>query len=181
MARLLEQYRKEIVPKLQKEFGLANAWAVPHLEKICLNMGLGQAIDESKLLDNAVKCMTNIAGQAAAVTTARISVSNFRLRKGMRIGCRATLRGARMYEFLDRFVNVAVPGIRDFRGLNPKSFDKAGNYTLGIEEITVFPEIDPDQISQPLGMDVTMVIKNSTGPEQSRHMLKLMGMPFREE
>lgn len=179
--RLQSLYRSEIAPALKDEFGRSNIMAVPKLEKICLNMGVGKALDDNKMLEEASQTMTMIAGQASAITRARISVSNFRLRQGYRIGCRVTLRGDRMYEFLDRLVNLAIPMIRDFQGVNEKSFDKQGNYSLGIEEITIFPEVDPDKLSYPLGMDVTMVIKNSQGPAESRALLRKFGMPFRNQ
>ncbi len=180
MARLQDKYRKEVLPAMQQQFDRKNAHALPRLEKICLNMGVGKAIDDAKLLEEAVKVMTTVAGQQAVVTKARVSVSNFRLRQGYKIGCRVTLRGERMFEFFDRLVATAIPRIRDFRGVSNKSFDKAGNYSLGVEEVTIFPEIDADRLFHPYGMDVTFVIKHSNGPEESRKFLKLMGMPFAE-
>lgn len=176
--RMQDKYRTEVMPALREEFGIQNVMALPRLEKICLNMGLGEAINDPKLLDVAKREMGVICGQAPAVSTARIAVSNFRLRQGMKIGCRVTLRGARMYEFLDRLIGAAIPRIRDFRGVNPKSFDRQGNYSLGITEITIFPEVNADRLEHALGMDVTMVIRNSTGPDMSRRFLSLMGMPF---
>jgi len=179
-ARLLEKYRNEVLPAMQKSFGRTNALSLPKLTKICLNMGVGKAIDDSKILEEAVKIMTAVAGQQAVVTKARVSVSNFRLRQGYNIGCRVTLRGNIMYEFFDRLVSAAIPRIRDFRGVSKKAFDKAGNYSLGVEEVTIFPEIDADRLVYPFGMDVTFVIKGSTGREESFNFLKLMGMPFAE-
>ena len=179
-ARLLEKYRNEVLPAMQKEFGRVNAHSLPRIEKICLNMGVGKAIDDSKILDEAVKIMTTVAGQAAVVTKARVSVSNFRLRQGYKIGCRTTLRGERMFEFMDRLIAAAIPRIRDFRGVSKRAFDKFGNYSLGVEEVTIFPEIDADRLTQPFGMDVTFVIKNSQGREESMKFLKMMGMPFAE-
>ncbi len=179
-ARLLEKYRKEALPAMQKDFGRTNPHSLPKLEKICLNMGIGKAIDDSKILEEGVKTMTTIAGQQAVVTKARVSVSNFRLRQGYKIGCRVTLRGELMYEFFDRLVATAIPRIRDFRGVSKRAFDKAGNYSLGVEEVTIFPEIDADRLVHPFGMDVTFVIKNSSGREESMKFLKLMGMPFAE-
>lgn len=179
-ARLKELYRNEIVPALKEELGRTNVMAVPKIEKICLNMGLGRAMEDSKKLEAAQKHMTTIAGQAACVTKARISVSNFKVREGWNIGCRVTLRGERMYEFLDRLVNIAVPAIRDFRGIKATSFDGQGNFSMGVEEITIFPEVDPDKVDEQLGLDVTVVIKNSNGAEESRRLLQLMGMPFRQ-
>ena len=180
MARLLEKYRKTVLPEMQKTFGRTNPHSLPCLEKICLNMGVGKAIDDSKILEEAVKAMTTVAGQAAVVTKAKVSVSNFRLRQGYKIGCRATLRGERMYEFLDRLITAAIPRIRDFRGVSRRAFDKFGNYSLGVEEITIFPEIDADRLTHPFGMDVTFVVKNARGREESQKFLRLMGMPFGE-
>ncbi|MCC8189147.1 MAG: 50S ribosomal protein L5 [Planctomycetes bacterium] len=179
-ARLLEKYRKEVLPAMQNDFGRKNPHSLPRLEKICLNMGIGKAIDDSKILEEGVKTMTTIAGQAAVVTKARVSVSNFRLRQGYKIGCRVTLRGNTMYEFMDRLISTAIPRIRDFRGVSKKAFDKSGNYSLGIEEVTIFPEVDADRLVHPFGMDVTFVIKNSTGRDESYKFLKMMGMPFAE-
>ncbi len=179
-ARLLEKYRNVVLPAMQKDFGRTNIHSLPRLEKICLNMGIGKAIDDSKILEEGVKVMTTISGQAAVVTKARVSVSNFRLRQGYKIGCRVTLRGDRMYEFMDRLVAMAIPRIRDFHGVPKKSFDKSGNYSLGVEEVTIFPEIDADRLTHMFGMDVTFVIKNSQGADESRKFLKLMGMPFAE-
>lgn len=179
-ARLLEKYRKEVLPAMQKDYGRSNQHSLPRLEKICLNMGIGKAIDDSKILEEGVKIMTTVAGQAAVVTKARVSVSNFRLRQGYKIGCRVTLRSNTMWEFFDRLVATAIPRIRDFRGVSRKSFDKSGNYSLGIEEVTIFPEVDADRLVYPFGMDVTFVIKNSKGREESMKFLKMMGMPFAE-
>ncbi len=179
-ARLAEKYRNVVLPAMQKEFGRSNPHSLPRLEKICLNMGVGKAIDDSKMLEEAVKTMTTVCGQAAVVTKARVSVSNFRLRQGYKIGCRVTLRGNAMFEFMDRLIATAIPRIRDFRGIPNKSFDKSGNYSLGVEEVTIFPEIDADRLPYPFGMDVTFVIKNSAGRDESRNFLKMMGMPFAE-
>ena len=179
-ARLLEKYRKEVLPAMQGDFDRKNPHSLPKIEKICLNMGVGKAIDDSKILDEAVKIMTSIAGQSAVVTKARVSVSNFRLREGYKIGCRVTLRGNIMYEFMDRLIATAIPRIRDFRGVSKRAFDKSGNYSLGVEEVTIFPEIDADKMTHAFGMDVTFVIKNSKGREESLKFLKLMGMPFME-
>ena len=178
--RLLERYRNEVLPAMRSEFGRNNLHSIPRLDKICLNMGVGKAIDDSKILDEAVKIMTVVAGQAAVVTKARVSVSNFRLRQGYKIGCRVTLRGARMYEFFDRLVSTAIPRIRDFRGVSRHAFDKSGNYALGVEEVTIFPEVDADRLVHAFGMDVVFVISNARGSEESRKFLKLMGMPFAE-
>ncbi len=179
-ARLLEKYRNEVLPAMQQSFGRANALSLPKLDKICLNMGIGKAIDDSKILEEGVKTMTTICGQQAVVTKARVSVSNFRLRQGYKIGCRVTLRGNIMYEFLDRLIATAVPRIRDFHGVSRKSFDKAGNYSMGVEEVTIFPEIDADRMVHPFGLDITFVIKGTKGKDESLNFLKLMGMPFAE-
>jgi len=180
MARLQELYRKEIVPALQQELKRSCRMAVPRIEKICLNMGVGEAIANAKILEEAVKHLAAITGQAPQITKAKNSVSNFRLRENYKIGCRVTLRGRRMYEFLDRLVNAAIPRIRDFRGINPRGFDRQGNFSLGLEEIVIFPEIEVDRMETPLGMDVTFVIRNSAGAEESHRLLKLLGMPFSE-
>ena len=178
--RLLEKYRNEVLPAMRSGFGRSNPHSLPRLDKICLNMGVGKAIDDSKMLDEAIKVMTVVAGQAAVATKAKVSVSNFRLRQGYKIGCRATLRGARMYEFLDRLVSTAIPRIRDFRGVSRQAFDKAGNYALGVEEVTIFPEVDADRLAHAFGMDVVFVVKNAKGGDESLKFLKLMGMPFAE-
>ena len=180
MARLLEEYRNKIVPDMVKKFEIANKMAVPKLKKICLNMGVGKALENSRILEDALRDLTTIAGQKAVVTKAKISVSNFKLRAGNRIGCRVTLRGERMFEFLDRLINVGIPRIKDFRGLSNKSFDGRGNYSIGVTEQILFPEVDPDKIEHILGMDVTFVISGSSD-EQSHELLKLFGMPFREK
>lgn len=180
MARLLKLYRKEIIPALQESLGRKNPMSIPRIEKICLNMGVGKALEDSKMLDEAVKDMSTVCGQAAVVTKARVSVSNFKLRQGYRIGCRVTLRGVMAFEFLDRLISTAIPRIRDFRGVSATSFDKQGNYSIGVEEITIFPEIDPDKVTYPLGMDITVVIKNAKSADESRQLLKLFGMPFAE-
>jgi len=179
-ARLAVMYRETVVPRLREALGRTNPNSLPRLEKICLNMGVGKAIDDSKILDEAQKAMTAVAGQAAVVTKSRTSISNFKLRKGYKIGCRATLRGARMWEFFDRLVSIAIPRIRDFHGLGRKAFDKAGNYGLGIEELTIFPEIDADRMTHAFGMDVNFVIRNARSSGESLAFLKMMGMPFAE-
>ena len=180
MARLLEYYRKEVVPQLQRDLGQSSCMAVPRLEKICLNMGVGEAIANSKAIDAAAKHMAAICGQAPQITKSRGAVSNFHLRENYRIGCRVTLRSRRMYEFYDRLVNTAMPRIRDFRGTNPNAFDGHGNYSMGVEEIVIFPEIEVDKVEFALGMDITFVIRNSRGADDSRLLLRLLGMPFRE-
>ena len=177
MARLLEKYRQEIQPAMQEKFGYKNRLAVPRIVKICLNMGVGKAREDAKAMEQATGDMALITGQKAVVTLARQSISNFRLRKGFNVGCKVTLRGARMYEFFDRLVNIAMPRIRDFRGLNPKSFDGRGNYNLGLSEQTVFPEIDPDKVQFVQGMHITIVTTAKTA-EEGQALLRKLGMPF---
>ncbi|MBW3625626.1 MAG: 50S ribosomal protein L5 [Armatimonadetes bacterium] len=179
MARLKERYRSEILPGLVKEFGFDNVMQAPRLEKIVLNMGVGAALQDPKALDGAVRDMTTITGQRPVVTTAKKSIAAFKIREGMRIGCKVTLRGERMYEFLDRLVNVALPRVRDFQGLNPNSFDGRGNYSLGLKEQLVFPEIDYDRIDRVRGMDV-IINTTAKNDEEARSLLRALGMPFRE-
>jgi large subunit ribosomal protein L5 len=179
MARLLEQYNKTIASDLTKRFGVKNKMAIPKLEKIVINMGVGRATQDKALLDAAVDSLGKISGQKPVVTKAKVSVSGFRLREGNEIGCRVTLRGRRMYEFLDRLISVALPRIRDFRGVNPKSFDGHGNYSLGLSEQSVFPEIDPDKVTFVQGMDVTFVT-STNNDDEARELLRGFGMPFRE-
>ncbi len=178
MARLKEYYDKEIVPGLIKEFGYKNRMEVPKLEKIVVNMGLGEAIKNVKILDSAVHDLTMIVGQKPVITKARKSIATFKLREGMSIGCTVTLRSDRMYEFLDRLVNLAVPRIRDFRGISPKSFDGRGNFSMGLREQYIFPEIEYDKVESVLGLNVTIVSTAKTD-EEARHLLKLLGVPFR--
>jgi large subunit ribosomal protein L5 len=177
--RLRQTYKDQVVPALMQRFNYKNRMQVPRLQKIIVNMGMGEAISNSKLLDAAVEDMQQITGQKVVVTHAKKSIANFKLREGMPIGCRVTLRGAQMYEFFDRLVNVALPRIRDFRGVPTKSFDGRGNYTLGLKEQINFPEIDYDKIMQLMGMDITFVTSAKTD-EESREMLALMNMPFRK-
>ena len=177
--RLRQHYRDQVVPALMQRFGYKNRMQVPRLEKIVVNMGIGDAISNSKLLEAALEDMGQITGQKPVVTRAKKSIANFKLREGMPIGCRVTLRGAHMYEFFDRLVNVALPRIRDFRGVPTKSFDGRGNYTLGLKEQINFPEIDYDKIMQLMGMDITFVTSAKTD-EESRELLALMNMPFRK-
>jgi len=176
--RLLERYRNEIVPQMQKTFSIKNRYAVPYLEKIVVNMGVGEAIGDIKILDKCMEELALITGQKPIVRRAKKAISNFKIKKGQPIGCKVTLRKARMYEFLDRLINVALPRIRDFRGLPPNSFDKGGNFTLGISEQVIFPEIDYDKITRIQGMNITIVIKNVKSPDRARELLKLFGMPF---
>ncbi len=179
-ARLKQHYTKNVVPALVKQFGYANVMAVPKVEKISINIGMGEATQNSKLMDGAVTELAQIAGQKPVVTKARKSIAAFKLREGMSIGCMVTLRGDRMYEFFDRLVNVALPRVRDFRGVSSKSFDGRGNYTLGLEEQIVFPEIDYDKVSKIQGMDIVIVTTAKTD-EEGMTLLDLLGMPFRRK
>ncbi|MBI5788849.1 MAG: 50S ribosomal protein L5 [Candidatus Schekmanbacteria bacterium] len=179
MARLLEKYRKEVVPAMMQKQGYKNSLQVPRLEKIVINMGVGEAIQNAKALDASVHVMTRISGQKPAVTRARKSIANFKLREGMAVGCKVTLRGKRMYEFYDRLVNVALPRVRDFKGISPKSFDGRGNFAFGLQEQLVFPEINYDEIDRLRGMDIIIVTTAKTDDE-ARNMLALLGMPFRK-
>lgn len=178
--RLLERYQDEVRPKLQEEFGYTSAMQHPKIEKIVLNMGVGEAKTNSKLLDQALEQLAIIAGQRPVMTRARKSIAQFKLREGMPIGCKVTLRGARMWEFYDRLTSVALPRIRDFRGVNPDSFDGRGNYALGIREQTIFPEIDYDSIDQVRGLDVIITTSARTDDE-GRALLRHLGMPFRAD
>ena len=175
--RLKEKYEKEVAPALMKEFNYSNVMQVPRLEKISLTVGLGQAITNIKLLDSVQAEMTAIAGQKAVITKAKKAIATFKLRAGMPIGCRVTLRRTQMYEFLDRFISLALPRIRDFRGINPKSFDGMGNYSLGVKEQYIFPEVDYDKVQIVHGMDITICTTAKTDNE-ARALLKLFGMPF---
>lgn len=179
MARLQDRYQKEILPKLQDKLGRKNVLSLPKLQKIVVNMGVGKALQDKNRMEQAAEQLTSICGQRVQITKARIAVSAFRLRQGNEIGCRVTLRGRRMYEFLDRLVSVALPRIRDFRGVNPKSFDGNGNYTIGLTEQLVFPEIDPDKVNFTQGMDITFVT-STRNDDEARELLRLFGMPFRE-
>jgi large subunit ribosomal protein L5 len=178
MARLKDYYKKEVVPIMIKEFGYKNPMAVPKLDKIVINMGLGEAIQNIKILDSAVEELALISGQRPIITKAHKSIAQFKLREGMSIGCMVTLRRERMYEFFDRLVNIALARVRDFRGVNPKSFDGRGNFTLGIHEHIIFPEISPEKVDKIKGMNVVIVTTAKTD-EEGRRLLHLMGMPFR--
>ncbi|MDH4257991.1 MAG: 50S ribosomal protein L5 [Candidatus Aminicenantes bacterium] len=180
MSRLLEKYKKGIVPELQKDFSLKNRMAVPRLEKIVINIGAGEAIQNIKLLDTAKQELSLITGQWAATGRAKKSISSFKLRKGHAIACYVTLRGKRMYEFFDRLVNIVLPRVRDFRGVSPRSFDGRGNYTLGMKDQLVFPEIDYTKVEKSRGMNITIVTSAETDKE-GHALLKKLGMPFREE
>jgi len=175
--RLKRQYEDEVAPKLAKEFGFDNPMAIPRVEKISLNMGLGEAIQNIKILDEAVEELGALAGQRPTITRAQKSIASFKVREGMPIGCRVTLRGARMWEFLDRMISVALPRVRDFRGVSSKSFDGRGNYTLGIREHTIFPEIDMNKVDKLKGLNVT-IVTTAGNDERARFMLRELGMPF---
>lgn len=176
--RLQQFYREKVIPELMKKFHYKNAMMVPRLEKIVLNVGIGEASQNPKLLESAVKELAAITGLKPAVTRARLSISNFKLRKGMAVGCRVTLRRFHMYEFLDRFLNIAIPRIRDFRGLSDRSFDGRGSFSIGIKEQIIFPEIDIDKIERVHGLDITMVTTAKTD-EEAQALLQAMGIPFR--
>lgn len=178
MARLRETYRDTIVKQLMEEFSYKSVMEVPRIEKITLNMGVGEAIDDKKVMDHAVSDMTQIAGQKPIVTVARKSVAGFKIREGYPIGCKVTLRSQRMYEFMDRLISVAIPRIRDFRGLNGKSFDGRGNYSMGIKEQIMFPEIDYDKIDTLRGMDIT-ITTTAKSDEEGRALLKAFNFPFK--
>lgn len=178
--RLQDRYAKEIVPALAKALGRENPLSLPKLVKISLNMGVGKALQDKERMKQAAEHLSLIAGQKAQVMKAKAAVSAFRLRENNEIGCRVTLRGKRMYEFLDRLINVALPRIRDFRGVNPRSFDGNGNYSMGLTEQLVFPEIDPDKVTFTQGMDITFVTSARTDDE-ARELLRQFGMPFRED
>jgi large subunit ribosomal protein L5 len=178
-ARLREHYAKAVVPALNKEFGYKNSMAVPKLEKVSINIGLGEATGNSKLMDGAVNELGAIAGQRPVITKAKKSIAAFKLREGMSIGCMVTLRGDRMYEFLDRLMNVALPRVRDFRGVSPKSFDGRGNYTLGLRDQLIFPEIDYNKVEKVKGMNVSITTTAKTDAE-GLALLRHMGMPFRQ-
>ena len=176
-SRLKEQYLNEIVPAMEKKFGYTNTMQVPKLNKIVVNMGVGEAKDNAKLLESAMKDMEIITGQKPVMTTAKKSIANFKIREGMKIGCKVTLRGDRMYEFTDRLINLALPRVRDFRGVNPNAFDGRGNYALGIREQLIFPEIEYDKIDKTRGMDIIIVTTAKTD-EEARELLTLFNMPF---
>ncbi len=175
--RLKEKYESEIVPKLMEQFGYKNRMAVPRILKVCVNMGVGRAREDAKMLEQAVGDIALITGQKGVITKARKSISNFKLRRGFDVGCKVTLRGARMYEFLDRLISLAMPNIRDFRGVSRKGFDGQGNYNMGLSEQTVFPEIDPDKVAYQQGMHVNIVTSAGTD-EEGEALLRFVGMPF---
>ena len=177
MSRLKEQYQNDIVDAMIKKFGYKNIMEVPKLDKVVINMGVGEAKDNAKLLESAIADMEKIAGQKAVVTRAKNSVANFKIREGMPIGCKVTLRGEKMYEFVDRLINLSLPRVRDFRGVNPNAFDGRGNYALGIKEQLIFPEIEYDKIDKVRGMDVIFVTTAKTD-EEARELLTQFNMPF---
>ncbi|MFH1360261.1 MAG: 50S ribosomal protein L5 [Candidatus Omnitrophota bacterium] len=175
--RLSERYKKEIIPAMQEKFHMDNAMAVIRLEKIVVNMGVGEAIDDPKILEKAAEELAMITGQKPIIRRAKLAISNFKLKAGQAVGCKVTLRQAKMYEFMDRLINVALPRIRDFNGVSRRAFDREGNYTLGLNEQTIFPEVELDRISKAQGMDITFVFNH--GPkEQTLELLSLFGMPF---
>ena len=179
-ARLKEKYFKEIVPKLKEQFGYKTIMRVPRISKIVINMGVGQAVQDPKILEEAVKDLETITGQKASIRIAKKAISNFKLREGMKIGAKVTLRRERMYEFLDRFLTIALPRVRDFRGVSDKSFDGRGNYTLGIKEQIIFPEINTDKVTRVLGMDITFVT-TAKSDKEAYELLSAFGMPFRKK
>jgi large subunit ribosomal protein L5 len=180
MARLQERYQKEISGRLAERFNRKNRHSLPRLQKIVVNMGVGKALQDKNRMEQSAEQLAQITGQKAQIRKAKVAVSGFRLREGQEIGCRVTLRGQRMYEFLDRLISIALPRIRDFRGVNPKSFDGHGNYTMGLSEQLVFPEIDPDKATFTQGMDITFVTSTNSDDE-ARELLRQFGMPFRED
>lgn len=177
MSRLKETYKNEIVEAMMKKFSYKNVMEVPKLEKVVINMGVGEAKDNAKILDAAVKDLENISGQRPVLTKAKNSVANFKIREGMAIGCKVTLRGKRMYEFVDRLINLSLPRVRDFRGVNPNAFDGRGNYALGIKEQLIFPEIEYDKVDKVRGMDIIFVTTANTD-EEARELLTQFNMPF---
>jgi len=178
--RIKEKYESEVVPEMMKKFNYKNKMAVPKIEKIVLNMGLGKAREDSKIIEEATEVISTITGQRPVITKSRKSISNFSLRKGMPVGCKVTLRKSKMYEFLDRLINIALARIRDFQGTSPKSFDGRGSYTLGIKEQLVFPEMDFDKVKTTLGMNIT-IVTNARTDEEAKELLSFIGMPFKRE
>lgn len=179
MARLMDKYTSEIVPGMSEKFGRTNVLSLPRLKKIVINMGVGKAVQDKNRMEAAADNLTQLAGQKSQITRSKRAVSGFRLRENLEIGCRVTLRGRRMYEFLDRLISLAMPRVRDFRGINPKSFDGNGNYSMGLSEQLVFPEIDPDKVNFTQGMDITFVT-STRNDDEARELLRMFGMPFRE-
>ena len=179
MARLMDKYANEIVPGMKEKFGRTNVLSLPRLKKIVINMGVGKAVQDKNRMEAAADNLTQLAGQKSQITRSKRAVSGFRLRENLEIGCRVTLRGRRMYEFFDRLISLALPRVRDFRGINPKSFDGNGNYSMGLSEQLVFPEIDPDKVNFTQGMDITFVT-STRNDDEARELLRMFGMPFRE-
>lgn len=180
MARLLERYQSEIRPSLAKKLGRDNPMSLPRLKKIVVNMGVGSAVLDKKHLEEAAGHLEQITGQKAMICRARVSIANFKLREGQAIGCKVTLRGKRMYEFLDRLLNLALPRVRDFRGVEPNGFDGQGNYNMGLTEQMVFPEVNPDKVTRPQGMTITLVT-NVKSNDEARELLRELGMPFKAD
>ncbi|MCC6694615.1 MAG: 50S ribosomal protein L5 [Candidatus Hydrogenedentes bacterium] len=178
-ARLKEAYEKRILPEMRQQFQYANVMEVPRLQKIVVNMGIGDGQSDPRMMENAVVELTAITGQKPSIRKAKKSIANFKVREGANIGCMVTLRGQRMYEFMDRLLSIAIPRIRDFRGVSPKSFDKFGNYTLGLREQTIFPEVNVDAVTKVRGMNITFVISGARSADESRELLRKFGMPFR--
>jgi large subunit ribosomal protein L5 len=179
--RLLERYRREIIPQMMEEFSIKNRLAVPRMEKIVINMGVGEALQDIKILDKAMDELALISGQKPVMRRAKKAIANFKIRQGAPVGCKVTLRRSMMYEFMDRLISIALPRIRDFRGVSLNAFDKAGNYTLGLTEQGIFPEIEYDKLTRTQGMDITFVIKNVRKKEEAVALLKMFGMPFKAE
>ncbi len=178
--RLKEHYRKEIIPQLMQAFQIKNKMAVPRLDKIVVNMGVGEGIQDIKILEKSMDELAAITGQKPILRRAKKAIANFGIREGHAVGCKVTLRSAIMYEFMDRLINAAMPRIRDFRGVSAASFDEAGNYTLGLTEQNIFPELEADRITRPQGMDITFVIKNAKTKDQAKELLRLFGMPYKQ-
>jgi large subunit ribosomal protein L5 len=179
MARMKERYREQVVPDLEQRFGIENPMRMPALEKIVVNMGVGEAVVNSRALDGAMEDLARITGQKAQLRRARKSIAGFKIREGMPVGARVTLRGERMWEFLDRFISIALPRVRDFRGVSPASFDGHGNYAIGLREQVIFPEISYDSIDTTRGLDVA-IVTTTESDEEARELLRLLGMPFRQ-
>jgi len=180
MPRLKDKYQQDVIPAMMKKYNYENKMAVPKIEKVVINMGLGKAREDAKIVEEATQVIASITGQKPVITKSSKSISNFSIRKGMPVGCKVTLRKNRMYEFLDRFINVAIARIRDFQGVSPDSFDGRGNYTLGIKEQLIFPEIDFDKVNTTLGMNIT-ITTNAKNDEEAKELIRLIGMPFKKE
>lgn len=181
ISTLQDQYTKQIVPQMMKKFGYKNALAVPRIEKVSVNMGVGKGAEDIKIVETACNELTTITGQRAVITRAKKAISNFKIRDDSPVGCRVTLRKRIMYEFLERLLRIALPRVHDFRGISPRGFDEAGNFSFGITEQNIFPEIDSDKIARPQGMDVTIVIRNTRTRDEAYELLSLFGVPFRQK